>query len=194
MDGKPVKATIVESVIGVFGFGEDNKLAEKVFFPEDPQETAQKLLTIEEGKLIEEIQSLVNKLQDKGYTHFVFENPEMARTVGEKMNIEVSTETSSEAGALLRDNLEKFALELEAVEKPEQLRVRVHKVSIELAKMKVKTTIEKRDLLVAQAVQSVDDLDKSLGLNYSTSPANHRLISWTFSTVIGRRMILTARM
>ena len=159
-----MKATIVESVIGVFGFGEDNKLAEKVFFPEDPQETAQRLLTIEEGKLIEEIQSLVNKLQEKGYTHFVFENPEMARTVGEKLNIEVSTETSSEAGALLRDNLEKFALELEAVEKPEQLRVRVHNVSIELAKMKVKTTIEKRDLLVAQAVQSVDDLDKSLNV------------------------------
>jgi nucleolar protein 56 len=42
--------------------------------------------------------------------------------------------------------------------------VRVHKVSIELAKMKVKTTIEKRDLLAAQAVQSVDDLDKSLNV------------------------------
>ncbi|MBN1784130.1 MAG: C/D box methylation guide ribonucleoprotein complex aNOP56 subunit [Candidatus Bathyarchaeota archaeon] len=159
-----MKATIVESVIGVFGFGEDNKLVEKVFFPEDPQETAQRLLKIEEGKLLEEIQSLVNKLQEKGYTQFVFENTEMARTVGEKMNIEVTTETSSEAGALLRDNLEKFALELEAVEKPEQLRVRVHNVSIELAKMKVKTTIEKRDLLVAQAVQSVDDLDKSLNV------------------------------
>ena len=159
-----MKVTIVESVIGVFGFGEDNKLAEKVFFPEDPQETAQRLLKIEEGKLIEEIQSLVNKLQEKGYTHFVFENPEMARAAAEKLNIEVNTETSSEAGALLRDNLEKFALELEAVEKPEQLRVRVHKVSIELAKMKVKTTIEKRDLLVAQAVQSVDDLDKSLNV------------------------------
>ena len=52
MDGKPVKVTIVESIIGVFGFGEDNKLAEKVFFPEDPQETARRLLTIEEGKLI----------------------------------------------------------------------------------------------------------------------------------------------
>jgi nucleolar protein 56 len=164
MDGKPVKATIVESVIGVFGFGEDNTLAEKVFFPKDPQKTAERLLKIEEGKLIEEIESLVKKLKEKGYTHFVFENHEMARTAAEKLNIEVSTETSSEAGTLLRDNLEKFALDLEFVEKTEQLRVRVHKVSIELAKMKVKTTIEKRDLLAAQAVQSVDDLDKSLNV------------------------------
>ncbi|MGD2066393.1 MAG: hypothetical protein PVI43_04385, partial [Candidatus Bathyarchaeota archaeon] len=74
MDGKPVKATIVESVIGVFGFGEDNTLAEKVFFPKDPQKTAERLLKIEEGKLIEEIESLVKKLKEKGYTHFVFEN------------------------------------------------------------------------------------------------------------------------
>jgi nucleolar protein 56 len=164
MDGKIVKTTIVESVIGVFGFGEDNKLVEKVFFPKDPQETAERLRKIEEGTVIEEISSLVDKLRAKGYTYFVFENPEMARSASEKLNIEVTSEASSEAGKRLRENLEKFALDLGFVEKPEQFRVRVHNVSIELAKMKVKTTVERRDLLVAQAVQTVDDLDKSLNI------------------------------
>ena len=159
-----MKATIVESVMGVFGFGEDNKLVEKVFFPKDPLETAERLRKMEEGNVIEEISSLVDKLRAKGYTHFVFENQEMARSAREKLNIEVTAEASSEAGKLLRENLEKFAVELEFVEKPEQLRVRVHTVSIELAKMKVKKTVERRDLLVAQAVQTVDDLDKSLNL------------------------------
>jgi len=159
-----VKATIVESVIGVFGFGEDNELVEKVFFPKDPQETAERLRKIEEGTVIEEIAVLVDKLRAKGYTHFVFENQEMARSAREKLSIEVAVERSSEAGKRLRENLEKFALDLEFVEKPEQLRVLVHNVSIELAKMKVKTTVERRDLLVAQAVQTVDDLDKSLNI------------------------------
>jgi len=159
-----VKATIVESVIGVFGFGEDNELAEKVFFPKDPQKTAERLQKIEKGTVIKEISSLVDKLRAKGYTHFVFENQEMARNAREKLNIEATTETSTEAGKRLRENLEKFALDLEFVEKPEQLRARVHNISIELAKMKVKTTIERRDLLVAQAVQTVDDLDKSLNI------------------------------
>jgi len=159
-----VKATIVESVIGVFGFGEDNELVEKVFFPKDPQETAERLRKIEEGTVIEEIAVLVDKLRAKGYTHFVFENQEMARSAREKLNIEVTAERSSEAGKRLRENLEKFALDLEFVEKPEQLRVQVHNVSIELAKMKVKKTVERRDLLVAQAVQAVDDLDKSLNI------------------------------
>ena len=159
-----MKATIVESVIGVFGFGEDNIIVEKVFFPKDALEAAEMLKKIEDGKLTDEIASLVEKLQVKGYTHFVFENQEMSRIVNEKFGIDVSVDASSEAGRLLRENLEKFALETGFVEKPAQLRVHVHKVSIELAKIKVKKTIEKRDLLVAQAVQMVDDLDKSLNL------------------------------
>jgi nucleolar protein 56 len=164
MDGKVVKATIVESVIGVFGFGEDNELAEKVFFPKDPQKTAERLRKIEAGTVIKEISSLVDKLRAEGYTHFVFENQEMARNAQENLNIKASSEASSEAGKRLRENLEKFALDLGFVEKPEQLRAWVHNVSIELAKMKVKTTVERRDLLVAQAVQTVDDLDKSLNI------------------------------
>lgn len=159
-----MKATIVESVIGVFGFSEDNKLEEKVFFSKDPQETAEKLRKIEEGKLIDEISSLVEKLQAKGYRLFVFESHEIAQSASKELGIEVNTETSPDAGMLLRKNLEKYALELCFVEKPEQLRAHVHSVSLELAKMKVKATVERRDLVAAQAVLSVDDLDKSLNL------------------------------
>ncbi|MCJ7721847.1 hypothetical protein MUO98_05520, partial [Candidatus Bathyarchaeota archaeon] len=107
-----MKVTIVESIMGVFGFGEDNVLVEKVFFPKDSLETAERLRKIEEGKLLEEISSLVDKLRAKGYTHFVFENQEMARGASENLNVEVTVEQSSEAGRLFRENLEKFALEL----------------------------------------------------------------------------------
>lgn len=159
-----MKAIIVESVIGIFSFSENKMLTEKVFFPKDPQEAAQKLRKIEEGELIDEISSLVNKLTAKGYRHFVFENHEMARSANIKLGIEVSIKASSDAGRLLRENLENFALELGFVEKPEQFRAYVHTVTVLLAKMRVKTTVESRDLLVAQAVLSVDDLDKSLNL------------------------------
>jgi len=159
-----LKATVVESVIGVFGFGEDSKLVENALFPRDPQEAVRRLRKIEEGSLVEEVSELVDKLRSRGYTLFVFENQSMARAVSEKLNVETGVEASSEAGRRLRENLEQFALELGFVEKPEQLRVWVHSVSLELAKVKVKTSVEKRDLIVAQAVQSVDDLDKSLNV------------------------------
>jgi nucleolar protein 56 len=159
-----VKATIVESVIGFFGFGEDNKLVDQVFFPKDPIKTAEKLRKVEEGKIIEEIFALIDKLKAKGYTNFVFENKEIVRKIQERLNIETCLEESSEVGRIFREKLEKFAIESNFLKNKDQIRIYIHNVSIELAKIKIRKTIEKRDLLVAQAMQSVDDLDKSLNL------------------------------
>jgi len=159
-----VKATIVECVMGVFGFGEANELLEKVFFPKDPRGIAERLGKIEAGKVIEETATLIKSLQGKGYTTFVFESSEMARNVREKLNIEVDVERPSEAGELLRGNLEKFAVDLGFVKRTDQLHEWIHKVSMELAKMRVMRAVEKRDLLVVQAIQTIDDLDKTLNL------------------------------
>jgi len=159
-----VKATIVECVMGVFGFGEANELLDKVFFPKDPREIAERLGKIEAGKVIEETATLVEKLQGKGYTTFVFESSEMARNAREKLNIEVDVERPSEAGELLRGNLEKFAVDLGFVKRADQLHEWIHKVSMELAKIRVTRAVEKRDLLVVQAIQTIDDLDKTLNL------------------------------
>jgi nucleolar protein 56 len=159
-----VKITIVESVIGVFAFDEDNRLVEKVFFHKDVMKAAEKLQKMESGKLIEEVEVLVKKLQELGYSTFVFENSEMAINVRDRLNVDVSLVRDSDVGRGLREDLERFTLELEFVKKPEQFHAWTHKVLVELAKMKVKKSAEKRDLLVAQAVQTVDDLDKSLNL------------------------------
>jgi len=159
-----VKATIVECVMGVFGFGEANELLDKVFFSKDPREIAERLGKIEAGKVIEETATLIEKLRGKGYTTFVFESSEMARNAREKLNIEVDVERPSEAGELLRGNLEKFALDVGFVKRADQLHEWIHKVSMELAKMRVTRAVEKRDLLVVQAIQTIDDLDKTLNL------------------------------
>jgi nucleolar protein 56 len=159
-----MKATIVECLMGVFSFGEANKLVGHVFFPKDPREIAERLGKVEAGKAIEEIVTLVEKLQGKGYTTFVFESSKIAQNAREKLKIEVDVEKPSEAGELLRGNLEKFAVDLGFVKRQEQLREWVHKVSMELAKMKVRKAVEKRDLLVVQAIQTIDDLDKTLNL------------------------------
>ena len=159
-----MKVTIVECVMGVFGFGEANKLVDKVIFPKDAKPIAERLGKIETGKVLDEIATLIEKLRSKGYNIFVFESPDMARNAHEKLNIEVDVARPSEAGELLRGNLEKFAVDVGFVEQAAELRDWTHKVSIELTKMRVKKAIEKRDLVVAQAIQTIDDLDKTLNL------------------------------
>jgi len=159
-----VKATIIECVLGVLGFDEANTLVEFVSFPKEPEKIAESLIKIEAGKVIEEVAILVKKLKAKGYTFFVFENAEITRNAHEKLNIAVEVAKPSEAGELLRGSLEKFAVKSKFVRDGGELRNLMHKVSMELTKMRVRRAVEKRDMVVVQAIQSIDDIDKTVNL------------------------------
>lgn len=150
--------------MGVFAFGEKTQLIDKVLFLKNPAEIADRLEKIEAGKVIDEIVGLVEKLRTQGYTNFVFENPELARNAREKLQIEATAETPSKASDLLRKNLEKIAVEVGFVEHEAELRELTHKVSMELTKSRVKKAVEKRDLVVAQAIETIDDIDKTVNL------------------------------
>ena len=159
-----MKATIIECVIGILGFDEQNNLVEGVLFPKDPKKIAENLAKIEAGKIIDEIATLVEKLKEKGYTFFVSENAEITRNAHDKLKIAVELVRPSEAGELLRGNLEKYAVKLGFVKEGAELRDWTHKVSVELTKMRVRKAGEKRDLVVAQAIQTIDDVDKTVNL------------------------------
>jgi len=159
-----LKATVVECVMGVFGFGEANELVDAVLFPKDPVKTAERLAGIEAGRVIDELAQLVEKLRKKGYEAFVFENFGMAKGVRERLGVEVDVVRPSEAGEMLRGNLGKVAVDVGFVKRPEEIRAWIHRVSMELTKMRVKKAAEKRDLVVIQAIQTLDDLDKTLNL------------------------------
>jgi len=119
---------------------------------------------IEAGNVVGEIVTLIERLQRKGYTSFVFESSEIARNAREKRGIEVDVKSPSEAGQLLRENLEEFAVDVGFVEQQAELRDWTHKVSIELTRMRVKKSVEKRDSVAVQTIQTIDDLDKTLNL------------------------------
>jgi len=159
-----MKATIVENVMGIFGFGEANELVDQILFPKDPKEIAERLRKIETGRVIDEIATLIEKLKNKGYTSFTFEIPEVAWNTREKLGVEVDVAKPSKAGEILRENLDNFALETGFVKRSSELRDLVHNVSMELSKMRVKEAIEKRDLMATQAIQTLDDIDKTLNL------------------------------
>jgi nucleolar protein 56 len=65
---------------------------------------------------------------------------------------------------MLRNDLERFAVEAGFVDQPEKLRELIREISLELTRLRVKKAGEKRDLMVAQAILSIDDLDKTINL------------------------------
>jgi len=159
-----MRITIAESVMGTLGFDEKNDLVDWVLFPKDAAKIAERLLSIETGRIVDELVTLIERLKEKGYTFFVFENAETARNSHERLKIAVEVVRPSPAGEVLRANLEKYAFQTGFVKEADELRDWTHRVSMELTKLKVRKAAEKRDLLVVQVIQTIDDLDKTVNL------------------------------
>ncbi len=157
-----MKATIIQFTFGVVAFDEQNALIEKVLFPKKPQAAAKSIMKIEAGK-ISEITSMLTLLQNAGYDAFAFENADIASEAQRKLNIKAEVLKTSETEGL-RARMEQIAVETGFVKDAKELSLWNHNVSMELAKLRIKGAAEKRDLIIAQAIQTLDDLDRTVNL------------------------------
>jgi nucleolar protein 56 len=158
-----MKAVITPTFFGVIALDEGNMLIARSLFNKKPEEAAKALTEIESGKVVKEISDIIEHLKEKGYTVFAFNNERLAEEVKvrHKVNVEVLGTSETET---LRSNIEKLAVETGFVKDYEELRRWTHKVAIEVAKLKVKKMVEKKDLIIAQAIQALDDIDRTLNL------------------------------
>ncbi|MDH7564168.1 MAG: C/D box methylation guide ribonucleoprotein complex aNOP56 subunit [Candidatus Bathyarchaeota archaeon] len=159
-----VKATIAVCPIGVFGFSEEKQLIEKALFSKKPAAAARSLLKAEGGKMVSEIESVVTRLQKGTYDVFVFENENLAKEVRQKLGVATESSEATEVTEALCSNMSQLAVEAGFAKGFEEFNTWMHNVSMEIAKLRVKGAVEKRDLLVAQAIQMLDDLDKVINL------------------------------
>jgi nucleolar protein 56 len=154
-----MKAFIVQFPFGVLAFGEDNQLVEEVLYPKNPQQAAKALIKAETGKL-DHINELITKLQTAGYDAFVFDNEKTAAETKAKLGI---TAEVADAGEL-RSHMEEYAIATGFVKDAAELSLWNRNMTMEIAKLRVKGAVEQRDLIVAQAIQTLDDLDRTVNL------------------------------
>jgi len=161
---RKTKVAITECTFGILAFNEKSKLIEKVLFPKKPQKAAEALVKIEAGKIVDEIVELIDRLRKDGYETFALENANLAKDVQEKLGVEIEVSKPSKAGEMVRSSMERFAVETGFVRDTEEFRLWMRDVSLEITKLRVRKAVEKRDLIVAQAIQTLDDLDKTVNL------------------------------
>jgi nucleolar protein 56 len=157
-----MKAVIVQFPFGVVAFDEQSNVADKVLFSKKPLAAAKSIMKIESGK-ISEVASLLTTLQNRGYDVFVFENAGIANDAQRKLGVNVEVAKASAVEAL-RGRMEQVAVETGFAKDAKELGVWNRNVSMELAKLRVKGAAEKRDLVIAQAIQTLDDLDRTVNL------------------------------
>ncbi|MCK4482547.1 C/D box methylation guide ribonucleoprotein complex aNOP56 subunit, partial [Candidatus Bathyarchaeota archaeon] len=159
-----MRATIIESTFGILVFNRENEVIESVLFPKKPQEAAKILARIEVGRFADEMAQLINKLVKNGYETFVFENPDLAKTIQEKLNIKIEVAKSLTAGDVLRSKMKEFAVKKRFVKDTTEFERWMRDVALEVTKLRVKRAVEKRDLIITQAIHTLDDLDKTINL------------------------------
>jgi len=156
-----MKAFIVQFPFGILALNEENTVVEKALFPKKPQAAAKALLRIESGKPPEAFTTMITQLKDAGYDYFVFDNAVLASEAQKKLNVKTELLSQpSEASQLM----EKLAVETVFVKDAAELNIWNRNMTMEIAKLRVKGAVEQRDLIVAQAIQTLDDLDRTVNL------------------------------
>jgi nucleolar protein 56 len=159
-----MNVTIIESTFGLLVFNEENKLMDRELFPRKPDVAAKSLAKIEAGEVTDEFIELIKRLRKQGYDTFILENAALAKQVQEQLGVSVEVAKPSAAGKLLRSEMERFAIETGFVKDVEEFRLWLRNVTMEIAKLRVRGAVEKRDLIVAQAIQTLDDLEKTINM------------------------------
>lgn len=159
------KLFIVDSLIGVLAFNEKNEVMDKALFPKNPEKVAEKILKIESGELIDEVEKLIRRLTaSKKDIILIFENDSLARKTCEKFNVRVEVEKPTVAGEYLRGNVSLLATQIGFVEKPEEFYNFIRETSTILTRIKVKEKTMRRDKVIIQLISTLDELDKTLNL------------------------------
>jgi nucleolar protein 56 len=158
-----MKTFLIQFPFGVAAFDEQKSLVEKVLFTRKPQVAARSLLKTESGKLSDEVFSLITLLKSAGYDSFVFEHADLADEAMRKMDLKTEVAKPAEAD-VLRSRMSTVAFESGFAEDEQELSLWNRNVSLELAKLRIKGASEKRDLIVAQGIQTLDDLDRTVNL------------------------------
>jgi nucleolar protein 56 len=158
-----MKAIIIQFPFGVVAFDEANNIAASKVYPKKPQAAAKAIAKIEPDTLSDEISTLIGQLQTSGYDVFAFESQNLANQAQTKLGITTEAAQQSQIQAF-HARMQQLAVETGFVKDAKELSLWTRNVSVEVAKLQVKGAAEKRDLIVAQAIQTLDDLDRTLNL------------------------------
>jgi nucleolar protein 56 len=158
-----MRATIVHSPLGIFAFDAQDNSLECLFFPNDVRLVAKKLETLRKGGELDEIHDLNTRLREKGYNQLITEDASVAASLTHE-NAKVTIDNNAGKGGILRKRIEELALEQDRFKSDETRLAFLHDVSVAIARDTVQEESGKRDLMITQAVLTLDDLEHTFNL------------------------------
>ncbi|MFB6469627.1 MAG: C/D box methylation guide ribonucleoprotein complex aNOP56 subunit [Vulcanisaeta sp. AZ3] len=157
-------AYLILDALGVVALSENGDVITKVLYRGSTDEIADKMNRLEAGEPIDEVMEVINELKNKGIRKIIVENRELARNLTNKVtDVETRSELPTSVGNQYRNNFSRYVKEVFGLDEKEYTE-KVFEITVAQTRHKLRQVAEKRDLYVAQAISSVDDLDKILNL------------------------------
>jgi len=153
---------LAELPIGVFALDPDGSLVEYELAPKNIDEAVTEALKMEEGELATPALRLLEKLKGR-YDVIVVEYDETARRIA-RLGFDVGVEPGNNVAFKAREELEKLAVELKMFESPDEFAEWLHDLELEYTRRKLRSAAQKRDMLAAQAIRAIDDIDRTINL------------------------------
>jgi nucleolar protein 56 len=154
----PVYLTL--TAFGVFILNEEGKVTSKHLFYPDADLAAATLMSISEETVTEFLESSLKDLDGKDV---IVEDAMLARALSKIPNLKVRV-VEGNAPRWFRDGQDNYLTEQGVVSSNEEVTTFRREVSIALAKSKVSAASEEKDLLIKNAIDAVDEIDKSINV------------------------------
>ena len=148
------------TAFGVFVLDDEGKVTSKHVFYPDSDVAASNLMAINNEESTDFLKSVVDNLQGE---EVIVEDPMFARALSQIKDFKVRVETGA-APRWFRDSQDDFLIKEGIVSSPVDISTFRRDVSISLAKSKISAASEEKDLLVKNAIDAVDEIDKSINL------------------------------
>ncbi|MHA2396578.1 MAG: NOP5/NOP56 family protein [Candidatus Thorarchaeota archaeon] len=148
------------TVFGVFILDEEGKVTSKHLFYPDAAKASANLMAVNDETVTDTIESGLKELEG---ADIIVEDAMFARALSKIKNLKVRVEEGN-APRWFRDSQDDYLIEQGILPSKEDITRFRREVSILLAKSKVSAASEEKDLLIKNAIDAVDEIDKSINV------------------------------
>jgi len=159
-----MKVYLVDHALGIFVFNEKGELLDSEVFRGDVEKLAEYAIMIERGEYPEEYHKILNRLEKKFPKSTVVVETESLASLVSSSGLDVEIKPRHVGAEVLRKNVIKYAIEHGLVSNEDEYYSLLHSLSLAITRKKIREAAEKRDLLAAQGIRAIDDLDRTINL------------------------------
>jgi len=155
-----------QNVLGAFLLDEEGKRLAESLSPFKTNEIIDYLIDLEEGKVTQQAREVLEKAKSMGYNEVVVETIEDGK-IASSLGLTPRVDVRASAISRFRERLQDLAVELGLCSSRDEFYAKLHEISLELSRRKLRKEAQKRDLLAIQAIRAIDDIDKTINLYVS---------------------------